>query len=98
MDGARRFDYTQQHTADHILSGVIHRRYGYDNVGFHMGQDSTFIDFNGPLEEGDLEMMEQVANEAVWMDLPVEASWPAAEELANWITAAKRPWRDPCAS
>ena len=52
VDGARRFDYTQQHTADHILSGVIHRRYGYDNVGFHMGQDSTFIDFNGPLEEG----------------------------------------------
>ena len=95
VDGARRFDYTQQHTADHILSGVIHRRYGYDNVGFHMGQDSTFIDFNGPLEEGDLEMMEQVANEAVWMDLPVEASWPAAEELAKLDYRSKKALEGP---
>lgn len=95
VDGARRFDYTQQHTADHILSGVIHRRYGYDNVGFHMGQDSTFIDFNGPLEEADLEMMEQVANEAVWMDLPVEASWPAAEELAKLDYRSKKALEGP---
>ena len=95
VDGARRFDYTQQHSADHILSGMIHRRYGYDNVGFHMGQDSTFIDFNGLLEESDLEMMEQVANEAVWMDLPVEASWPAAEELAKLDYRSKKALEGP---
>ena len=71
VDGAHRFDYMQQHTADHILTGVIHKRYGYDNVGFHMGQESTMIDLNGPLEESDLAEMERVANEAVWMDLAV---------------------------
>ena len=83
VDGAHRFDYMQQHTADHILSGVIHKRYGYDNVGFHMGQESTMIDLSGPLEESDLAEMERVANEAVWMDLPVEASWPEEQTLAQ---------------
>lgn len=82
VDLARRADYAQQHTADHILTGVIHKRYGYDNVGFHMGKESTFIDLNGPLNESELVEMERVANEAVWMDLPVEISWPEQDSLA----------------
>ena len=91
VDMARRIDYTQQHSADHILTGVIHKRYGYDNVGFHMGKESTFIDFNGPLTESDLVEMERVANEAVWMDLPVEISWPDADALAALDYRSKGP-------
>lgn len=83
VDMAHRMDYTQQHSADHILTGVIHRRYGFDNVGFHMGQESTFIDLNGELSEAELAEMERVANEVVWMDLPVEITWPDAETLAR---------------
>lgn len=83
VDMARRMDYTQQHSADHILTGVIHNRYGFDNVGFHMGQESTFIDLNGILTESELLEMERVANEVVWMNLPIEISWPSAQELKN---------------
>lgn len=90
IDGARRFDYTQQHSADHILSGVIHRRYGYENVGFHMGKDSTFIDFDGVLDESDLAQMERVTNEAIWMDLPVEISWPEADALRTMDYRSKK--------
>lgn len=90
VDLARRFDYAQQHTADHILTGVIHRRYGLDNVGFHMGKESTFIDLNGVLDESALFEMERVANEAVWMDLPVEASWPDNDALARLDYRSKK--------
>lgn len=90
VDMARRIDYTQQHSADHILTGVIHKRYGYDNVGFHMGETSTFIDLNGVLDEAELAEMERVANEVVWMDLPVEASWPDAGTLAQMDYRSKK--------
>ncbi len=90
VDLARRLDFTQQHSADHILTGVIHRRYGFDNVGFHMGETSTFIDFNGALDEGALAEMERVANEVVWMDLPVEVSWPDGETLAAMDYRSKK--------
>lgn len=91
VDMARRFDYTQQHSADHILSGVIHKRYGFDNVGFHMGQDSTFIDLDGMLDDSELMEMERVANEVVWMDLPVEVSWPDADTLRTMAYRSKKP-------
>ena len=90
VDLARRIDYTQQHSADHILSGVIHRRYGCENVGFHMGAESTMIDFDGPLTESDLTEMERVANEAVWMDLPVEISWPEPAVLRTMDYRSKK--------
>ena len=53
----------QQHTGEHILSGLVHRHFGYDNVGFHMGADEVTIDFNGVLTQEQLEMLEDEANE-----------------------------------
>ena len=48
----------QLHSGEHILSGVVHRRFGYDNVGFHMGADLVTIDFSGMLTEEDLSAVE----------------------------------------
>lgn len=81
IDAARRLDYTEQHTADHVLTGVIHRRWGYDNVGFHMGAETTTIDLNGPLTGDQLAEMEDEANAVIRADLPVLESFPSAEEL-----------------
>lgn len=81
VDMVRRRDYTEQHTADHVLSGVIHRQFGYDNVGFHMGAETTTIDLNGVLTQEQLAQMEERANDAVRRDLPVIESWPAREVL-----------------
>ena len=49
IDYERRFEFMQLHTGEHILSGVIHRRFGYENVGFHMGADFVTIDLSGML-------------------------------------------------
>ena len=82
IDWPRRFDLMQQHSGEHIVSGLIHGAYGYDNVGFHMGQDVITIDFNGELTPEQLREIETRANEIVWQDLSVRVSFPDHESLA----------------
>lgn len=63
IDWARRFDLMQQHSGEHMVSGLIHEAYGYDNVGFHMGSDTITIDLNGPLDEAQLAEIERKTNQ-----------------------------------
>ena len=81
IDYARRLALMQLHSGEHILSGLVHKHFGYENVGFHMGAEFVTIDFNGMLDEAQLAMLEREANEAVWKDLPITVSYPSAEEL-----------------
>ncbi|MCI8524708.1 MAG: alanyl-tRNA editing protein [Oscillospiraceae bacterium] len=82
VDWARRLDLQQQHSGEHIVSGLIHAAYGYDNVGFHLGHDLVTIDLSGELTENQLLEIEHRANEAVWRDEPVRCFYPVPEELA----------------
>ncbi|MFR4034950.1 MAG: alanyl-tRNA editing protein [Oscillospiraceae bacterium] len=81
IDYGRRFEFMQLHSGEHILSGVIHRRFGYENVGFHMGADFVTIDFSGMLTQEDLSAVEAEANEWVWKNVPIEITYPDAEAL-----------------
>ena len=83
IDWDRRFDLTQQHSGEHMVSGVVHRIYGYDNVGFHMGADMVTIDFSGELTEQQLRDAEQEVNERIWLDSPVKCWYPSPEELGG---------------
>ena len=80
LDWDWRFEQMQHHSGEHILSGLIHEAFGYDNVGFHMGKDAVTIDFSGMLEEADLAELERKTNEKIWEDQVVEILWPDAEE------------------
>ena len=90
----RRFDLMQQHSGEHIVSGIIHQRYGYHNVGFHMGADMVTIDFDGPIPAEDLALIEKQANEAIWQNIPVKCWYPAREELPQVKYRSKKelPW------
>ena len=94
IDYDRRFDLMQQHTGEHIVSGIIHRRYGFHNVGFHMGSEMIEIDFDGMVPAGDLPAIEQEANSALWQNLEVTCWYPAEEELPHVQYRSKRalPW------
>ena len=61
----RRFDLMQQHAGEHIVSGIIHKRYGWHNVGFHIGAELVTIDFDGPVPEEDLQVLARVLRCAV---------------------------------
>lgn len=79
----RRFDLMQQHSGEHMVSGLIHERYGYNNVGFHMGSDVITIDFSGVLDEEQLQEIEDRVNEKIWENAPVQITYPSGEELEN---------------
>lgn len=94
IDYERRFDLMQQHTGEHIISGLVHRRFGYHNVGFHMGADVITIDFDGPIPAQALTEIEQEANEALWKNIPLHIWYPTEEELPTVGYRTKRalPW------
>ena len=94
IDYESRFDRMQQHTGEHIVSGLIHARYGYHNTGFHMGTESTTIDFDGVIPAEDLPGLEAAANAAVWQNLPVKCYVPSPAELETVVYRTKRalPW------
>ena len=94
LDYDRRFDLMQQHTGEHIVSGVIHRRYGYHNTGFHIGADVIQIDFDGVVPAEDLADIELEVNRAIWQNIPVECWYPGPEELPNVFYRTKKalPW------
>lgn len=62
IDWKKRYDNMQQHTGEHIFSGLVHKHFGYDNVGFHMGTDEVTVDFNGVLTQEQLDELEDEAN------------------------------------
>ena len=94
IDWERRFDLMQQHAGEHIVSGIIHKRYGWHNVGFHMGSDVITIDFDGPVPLEDLPEIEAAANAAIWQDLPIKCWYPSKEELPTVPYRRKKdlPW------
>ncbi len=90
IDWNRRFSFMQAHSGEHMVSGLIHEAYGYNNVGFHMGKDAVTIDFDGPVTEEQLADIEKQVNWAIWEDLPVEILWPTAQELENLPYRSKK--------
>lgn len=80
IDWQRRFDHMQNHSGEHIVSGLIHRLYGHDNVGFHMGEVIQ-IDFSGPITQEQMMRVETEANRVVMNNTPVNAVFPDEQEL-----------------
>lgn len=81
VDWDRRFDLMQQHSGEHLISGVIHSRFGYENVGFHMGAEEITIDYSGELTRQQMQEVEDAVNRLIWRDLPCTVSVPDAETL-----------------
>ena len=94
IDWQRRFDLMQQHTGEHIVSGLLHEKFGYHNTGFHVGKGIMEVDFDGPVSAEDLALIERRANEAIWENLPVKCWIPEPEELSQVTYRTKRelPW------
>lgn len=90
IDFEERFSKMQQHTGEHIVSGLIHQHFGYDNVGFHLGKELVTMDFNGSFTKEQLQQIEQEANEAVVKDIPVRTAFPSKEELAAMDYRSKK--------
>lgn len=81
LDFQERFSKMQQHTGEHIISGIVHRRFGYENVGFHLGKEEVTMDYDGPLTVKELRSIEYEANQVVAENREIRAYFPSTEEL-----------------
>ena len=81
IDWARRFDFMQQHSGEHIVSGIICGKFDCDNVGFHVGRDTVTIDFNANITPSDLADIERTANRYIQEDHPISITYPSPEAL-----------------
>ncbi len=72
----RRFDFMQNHSGEHIISGIVHSLYGYDNVGFHLSDSEMTMDFDGILTREQLLKVEALANEVVWRNAKFNCYYP----------------------
>ena len=67
-----RFSNMQQHSGEHLFSGTVHRKYGFDNVGFHLSAREVTLDFSGVIPAADLPELEREVNAAIWSNIPSE--------------------------
>lgn len=81
LEFQERFSKMQQHTGEHIISGIVHRRFGYENVGFHLGKEEVTMDYDGPLTGEELRSIEYEANQVVAENREIKAYFPSTEEL-----------------
>ena len=90
IDWDWRFDKMQQHTGEHILSGILHRMFGAENVGFHIGAEAVRMDTSVPISAEGLRAAELEANRIVWQDVPVVITYPTPQELAALTYRSKK--------
>jgi len=83
VDWSRRFDFMQQHSGEHIISGLLHKHFGFNNVGFHLGLCEVTLDFDGVIDMTQLKEIEAEANQIVWKNLPVYATFPDKNVLST---------------
>ncbi len=90
IDWKFRFSNMQQHTGEHIFSGVLHSLTGFDNVGFHMGKEEVTVDFNGAVNSETLALAERKTNEFIYKNAPVTCFYPAQDEIKNYDYRSKK--------
>ena len=94
IDWERRFDHMQQHSGEHLVMGQIYQKFGYHNVGFHMGGHLVTIDLDGTVTWEDLMEIERRTNQIICRNIPVKTWYPSPEELPNvkYRTKKQLPW------
>lgn len=108
IDWDRRFSNMQNHSGEHLFSGLVNKKFDYDNVGFHMDDDTITVDFDGPISDEELAELERQTNDAIVSNLPIEISFPDEEtrktlefrskkELSGKVRIVDIPGCDRCA-
>ncbi len=90
IDMSRRFDFMQQHSAEHIVSGIAHSLYGCENVGFHLSEDIVTLDFDKYLTEAQLLKIEKIANQKVISNASFNCFYPDDEALKTLDYRSKK--------
>ncbi|MBF1006699.1 MAG: alanyl-tRNA editing protein [Lachnospiraceae bacterium] len=89
IDWEQRFSNMQQHSGEHIFSGIVHEKYGYDNVGFHLSDNSVTMDYNGYLTPDETYEIEALVNKVIADNVDITCSFPKDNELESMAYRCK---------
>ncbi len=90
IDFTHRFHNMQMHSAEHILSGLIFERYHFNNVGFHLSDNSATMDYDGVLANDEICALEREVNELIYKGRKIVAGYPSKDELATLNYRSKK--------
>ncbi len=90
IDFKRRFSFMQNHSGEHIVSGIVNKIFGFNNVGFHLSERFVTLDFDGELNRNELDKVEILANKAIFENRKVSAFFPSESELENLVYRSKK--------
>ena len=90
VDWEKRFSDMQQHSGEHLLSGIVHNRFGYNNVGFHLSESGVTVDFDGCFTENELCKVEDLVNEAIWKNIEIHVFYPDETALLTLQYRSKK--------
>lgn len=90
VDFPRRFAFMQNHTGEHLLSGLAKSRYNATNVGFHMSERGFTIDFDLPLTKENLDELEACANELVNLGGAIDLRFVKGDILQGATARSKK--------
>ncbi len=90
LDWQHRYSNMQNHSGEHVLSGLLHSLWGYENVGFRLSENTVTLDTGGALQEDDVRTLEQKANEVIWQNVDIRCTYPSPEELAAMEYRSKK--------
>lgn len=90
IDWDYRFSNMQQHSGEHIFSGLVYSSFGYSNVGFHLSDHIVTMDYNGILTKEQVQELEYRANKAIAENVPILAEYPSADRLAAMTYRSKK--------
>ncbi len=94
LDWEQRFLRMQNHSGEHIVSGVVHSLFGYDNVGFHMEEDYVTVDFSGELTREQLNEVEEKTNRYIYDNIEIECFFPNDAEIEKLDYRSKLDLKD----
>lgn len=90
IDFERRYDHMCQHTGEHILSGIVHKKYGFKSVGFHIGETVSRVDYDGYLDENMLKTLMDEANEAIARNYQIKVFSSEKDNIAEMEYRSKK--------
>jgi len=90
IDWEHRFNNMQQHTGEHIFTGIAHNIYGAENVGFHLSDNTVTLDLDIELDEEQVRELEYKANLVIAKDVTVRAYYPQESVLETLDYRSKK--------
>lgn len=90
IDWARRHEMMQLHSAEHIFSGLVNQAFGYNNVGFHINEELMYFDFDGYLDESQLQVLELDVNRVIQAQQAIVISQHDNAEIESLVFRSKK--------